>query len=279
MLFLGAGVSASAKTVTGKSLAGWGGFLTECAKKTTDPLNSQLFRLLDKKDYLLACELLQQNFGDDWGGLVSAEYGQLANPSALHTAILGLRQRIIITTNFDKLIDTAWANFADGSTHQPHVILGVDKEVFRILKDHEGKYLLKIHGTFDNKNSLVFSKSDYIRLAFGNENYSNFLESLLLNYTFIYVGFSMDDPAITSLMEMYTLRYPRSRPHYIFAPEGIEENIIDVHKRLRKLVVIQYDAKDNHAALAPLIEELGKQARSRYRDLLSDMMNLVEPEA
>ncbi|WP_196759885.1 SIR2 family protein [Pseudomonas putida] len=278
VLFLGAGVSASAITASGQRIAGWPKFLRDCAQRTDDPLRAQLVRLLDGKDYLLACELLQHHFGDDWGDIVTAEFGQQATPSPLHAALLGLRQRIIITTNFDKLIETAWANFTDGGTHLPKVISGVDQQVFRVLKDHEGKYLLKIHGTFDDARSLIFSRSEYIRLAFGNENYSNFLEALLLNFTFIYVGFSMDDPAITSLMEMYTLRYPTSRPHYIFTPQGIEENIVEVHKRLRKLVVIQYDSKDNHAALAPLIEDLGRQARARYRTLVSDMMNFVENE-
>lgn len=279
VLFLGAGVSASATTASGSRIAGWPKFLSDCAAQTEDPLRSQLSSLLANKDYLLVCELLQTHFGDDWGDIVTAEFGQQAAPSPLHLALLGLRQRIIITTNFDKLIETAWANFTGGGTHLPKVISGVDEQVFRILKDHEGKYLLKIHGTFDDAKSLVFSRSEYIRLAFGNENYSNFLEALLLNYTFIYVGFSMDDPAITSLMEMYTLRYPTSRPHYIFTPQGIQENIVEVHKRLRKLVVIQYDSKNGHAELAPLIEDLGKQARDRYRTLVGEMMTLVEKES
>ncbi|MDH8045799.1 SIR2 family protein, partial [Klebsiella pneumoniae] len=72
-------------------------------------------------------------------------------------------------------------------------------------------YIIKIHGSIDDVSNIVFSRSQYIRLAFGNENYSLFLDSLLLNYTFLFVGFSMDDPAITSLMELYAYRYPRSR--------------------------------------------------------------------
>ncbi|WP_227646137.1 SIR2 family protein, partial [Klebsiella pneumoniae] len=90
---------------------------------------------------------------------------------------------------------------------------------------------------------MVFSRSQYIRLAFGNENYSLFLDSLLLNYTFLFVGFSMDDPAITSLMELYAYRYPRSRPHYIITSSNIPQNIREIHRRLRKLIVIPYNAR------------------------------------
>jgi hypothetical protein len=119
-------------------------------------------------------------------------------------------------------------------------------------------------------------------MAFGNEKYAGFLENLLLNYTFLFVGFSMDDPAIISLMEMYALRYPSARPHYIFSPSGVPENISQIHKRLRKLAIIQYDPKNDHSELAPLVVELGKQARERQRQIISDAVTELEtiiPEA
>lgn len=275
VLFLGAGVSASALTASGKRIAGWPEFLQKCADLTVDPLKSQVEHLLASKDYLLACELLQSHFNDDWESLVSAEFGQIAAPSQLHIALLKLRQRIILTTNFDKLIEAAWGDLSNGGTHFPRMIPRVDERVFRILKDHDSSYLLKIHGTIDDAKTLIFSRSEYIRMAFGNENYSNFLEALLLNYTFLYVGFSMDDPAISSLMEMYALRYPNSRPHYIFSPKEIPQNIVDIHKKLRKLVVMQYDPKDNHRDLVNIVERLAVEAKDRYRNLVGEMMNAM----
>ncbi|XBW56795.1 SIR2 family protein [Dickeya fangzhongdai] len=95
-----------------------------------------------------------------------------------------------------------------------------------------------------------------MRLAFGNENHSLFLDSLLLNYTFLFVGFSMDDPAITSLMELYAYKYPKSRPHYIITSNKIPQNIRDIHRTLRKLIVIPYDQKNNHEELPKLIETM-----------------------
>jgi NAD-dependent SIR2 family protein deacetylase len=276
VLFLGAGVSSSAVTAGGGKIAGWATFLSKTAQKVEDPLRAQVIGLIDAKDYLLACELLQSALSDEWEEVVAAEYGQVATPSALHSALLNLRQRIILTTNFDKLLEMAWGQPEQGATHYAKVIARIDQDIFKILKNNESRYLLKIHGSVDDAETLVFSRSEYIRLAFGNENYSSFLENLLLNYTFLFVGFSMDDPAITSLMEMYAFRYPKSRPHYIFTPAGVPENILEVYKRLRKLSVIQYDPADNHAALTPLISELGNQARERQRTLISDAMTELE---
>jgi len=275
VLFIGAGVSSSAHTAAGGKILGWPAFLSATAEKVAEPLKNQVKYLIKSKDYLLACELLQMSLEDEWERLVTTEFGQVANPSALHKAVLELTQRIIITTNFDKLFESAWGLPGAAGTHYPKVISKIDRDIFRILKDAEGSYLLKIHGSIDDPASLIFSRSEYIRMAFGNENYSTFLDSLLLNFTFIYIGFSMDDPAITSLMEMYALRYPSSRPHYIFAPSIVPENIVMLQKRLRKLVVIQYDSKDDHAELAPLLIELRNLMRDRRKRIIAENMNAM----
>lgn len=272
VLFLGAGVSASAVTATGGRIADWGAFLSKCANDVPEKLKLQVKKLLGENDYLLACELLQGHFAEQWAQLVSAEFGQKANPSPLHHALLGLRQRIILTTNFDKIIENAWGNSTDGVTHFPVTISSIDNNIFRPLKDHERNYIIKIHGSVDNPNSLIFSRSEYIRMAFGNSNYNNFIESLLLNYTFLFVGFSMNDPAIVSLMEMYALKYPDSRPHYIFSGDKIDDNVISMYKRLRKLVLIEYDPVDNHSVLPVIISDLVRQSRERYRLLVSEML-------
>lgn len=83
----------------------------------------------------------------------------------------------------------------------------------------------------------------------------------------------MDDPAITSLMELYALRYPKARPHYIISPQDTPENIIEINRKLRKLSVIQYDnSSGDHSNLAPLVIEMGKQATEKQRQIISDAM-------
>lgn len=269
VLFLGAGVSASAITAQGNTIAGWPEFLTTMCSLVPESVRVQALELISKNDLLLACEILQSSLSDSWERHLSAEFGQKADPSALHAAIVGLQQRLILTTNFDKLLEVSWESVDKTATHYPTVISSVGNDVFKILKDHSRRYIIKIHGTIDNPESLVFSRSEYIRLAFGNANYSGFLENLLLNYTFLFIGFSMNDPAIISLMEMYALRYKTSRPHYILAADGIENNIADIFKRLRKLVFIGYNGEDHHKHLPSVIQKLGDQASARRREMFA----------
>lgn len=272
VLFLGAGVSSSVNLEMKNRFKGWPSFLEGAAEDRCVALKRQIKNLLKSKDYLLACELLQADYGESWERKVTEEYGRAAQPSSLHNSLISLRQRIILTTNFDKLIESAWSSsLVDGERHFK-VISKVDNDIFKVLKEHDSSYIIKIHGSIDDVSNIVFSRSQYIRLAFGNENYSSFLDSLLLNYTFLFVGFSMDDPAITSLMELYAYRYPKSRPHYIFTENTIPENIKSIHRRLRKLIVIPYSAKNNHAELPILINDMAKKADIKTKENIAALL-------
>lgn len=268
-LFLGAGVSASAAIDGNPAFKGWPDFLSSAATSRSKDLREQVVALIAAKDYLLACQLLQDDYDDEWQDLVTAEYGKAAEPSELHRSLISLNQRLVITTNFDKLIEAAWSKYTKAGDRSFKVLSAVDGNVFRVLKDHETPYLIKIHGSVDNAAGLVFSRSEYIRMAFGNESYSTFLDSILLNYTILFVGFSMDDPAISSLMEMYALRYSNARPHYIITPLGGPDNIREINKRLRKLSVIQYDSSNNHAKLPELIKDLAREANEKRREVIA----------
>jgi hypothetical protein len=269
VLFLGAGVSASAKTRAGGRIKGWEAFLSDVNKRAGGAVEKQVSELLDRHDYLLACEILKTHICDTWDREVALEFGQAAEPSRLHEAIVTLDQRIIVTTNFDKLLEMSWESKLGYATHFPTVISKIDANIFSLLKDHAGKYIIKMHGTIDDPTTIVFSRSEYIRMAFGNAVYATFLETMLLNYTFLFIGFSMDDPAVSSLMEMYALRYPKARPHYIMSPAGTADNIIDINKRIRRLIAITYDGSNNHAHLPTLINELSGHVKPRRKEIAS----------
>lgn len=279
VLFLGAGVSASATTLKGGRIADWNGFLASLSNDLSEPTLSQVQALIAAKDYLLAGEILQSALAEAWESKITEHFGQKAAPSSLHKALIGLGQRIILTTNFDKLLEVAFEQMDSTETHYPTVITKIEDNVFRSLKDHSRKYIVKIHGTVDDPSSRVLSRSEYIKLAFGNSYYSGFIENLLLNYTFVFVGFSMDDPAIMSLMEMYSLRYPNARPHYIFAPSPVPQNIVEINKRLRKLVFVVYDPVDNHAALPGLINEFAAASNARRREIFAEHRSALPESA
>jgi hypothetical protein len=272
VLFLGAGVSSSASTISGRRLEGWERFLVRVAQQASPSVRGQVDDLISARDYLLACELLRNDRGDQWNSLVQAEYNQAAEPSDLHRAIVGLDQRIIITTNFDKLLESSWVVKLGIASRYPVILSNLDDDAFRMLRDHDNRYLVKLHGTIDRPDELIFAKSQYQQRAFASSQYNSFLESVFLNFTVVFVGFSMNDPAVSLTIEQYAYRYPKCRPHYAFQEAPVAQNIIDMSKRLRKLNIIQYGASSNHAALPIMLENLNEQVETRRKEIIADNM-------
>ncbi|WP_133164300.1 SIR2 family protein [Solimonas fluminis] len=270
VLFLGSGVSASCKTRAGQQIRQWEPFLQFAAGKIKDKsLKSLVKQSLEQRDYLMACDLIREALGTEWTDLLKQEYQQVGEPSALHKALVKLEQRIVVTTNFDKLLESAWEQFSGSATHFPQVTTKIDHKAFAALRDVKGKFLIKLHGSIDDPDSMVFTKSDYADRAFGNWAYNEFLRVLLLTHTFLFVGFSMTDPAISLLVEQYAQSFPTARPHYMLVGGKVHDRLIEWNKKLRRLYVLPYKSDNNHAELPRLLTALGKKASERRRELLA----------
>ena len=267
VLFIGAGASKSATPRAGGSFKDWTEFLTEaCSKIADNALKRKILTRIKDKDYLIASEVLKANIGhDQWIRLLSNEFQQAAAPSPLHKALISLDQRIIVTTNFDKLIENAWSEVAN---RYANVISSVDEKAFRLFRNDE-PYLIKLHGSIDEPAGIIFDKTSYQRAAFANQFYRELIGTLLLTHTFIFVGFSMDDPAIQSVVESYAFRYYDSRPHYIFSSGKPDETMDELSRRMRKLFVIRYSSANGHAALVQALEQLSQETSERRRHLVA----------
>lgn len=272
VLFIGAGASKWAKPKGGGSFKDWPTFLLDAAKHATD---KKIRLLIEKRvrarDYLIASELLKSTLQEKWRTILTQEFQQAADISRLHKALISLNQRVIVTTNFDKLIENAWNDTAP--IRYPQVIGQIDEKVFRMFRDDE-TYLVKLHGSIDKPEEIVFDKTSYQNTAFANRFYAELLGTLLLTHTFIFIGFSMDDPAVSLIVESHAHRFPGTRPHYIFLSGPANQPIDDLSKSLRKLFVLRYQPKNGHVALAENIEALAEEVKKR-RQLLIAQAKLV----
>lgn len=264
VIFIGAGASKWAKPHSGNNFKDWSTFLEYAAQSTSSRIQKIVAERLKAKDYLIASEILKSNLADKWTGILEAEFQQAAEISRLHRAIISLGQRIIVTTNFDKLIETAWNDAK--ITHYPKVISKIDQQVFKLFRDNES-YLIKIHGSIDEPENIVFDKTSFQRGAFSNRFYQDLIQTLLLTHTFLFIGFSMDDPAVSLLVESHAHRYSDTRPHYAFVSGKQQPEIDNLSRSIRKLFVLRYPDANGHVALAEQIEELGKLGIERKKEL------------
>lgn len=271
-IFLGAGVSAGINTRAGKSIRTWARFLEDTAKQLSDTATAaEVTELVAQGEYLFACEILKESFGDRWESILKDEFEKIGNPSPLQESIISLGARITITTNFDLFIERHWERLNPKATHHLQVKNGISPECFSVFRDDK-PHLIKLHGSINQTDSMIFSLSDYAAKAHSNWQYSSFMETLLCTHTVIFIGFSMRDAAITNLLEIYAQRYPKNRPHYAFMPDFDSSRKIEIMKKYRKLFIVSYNSKNNHAQLTQHIKTLGRQIETRKKLAASSVL-------
>lgn len=279
--FLGAGVSAGVNTRTGQSVKTWSQFLRDASLSTNDQgLITEIDELLNKSDYLFACEILKDHFEDEWDSILKDEYEKIGDLSKLQRKILELQQRVTVTTNFDLFIESNWDKVNTNATHHLQVRNGLSEECFTLFRDNRD-YLIKLHGSINMPETMIFSLSDYASKAYSNWHYSAFMEMLLITHTVVFVGFSMSDYAVNNQLEVYAKKYPKNRPHYAFLPDFNSARNSRLIKKHRKLFALPYSSNDNHNELIQLLDELRQQidqrARLRSADDLAGQQNIIHP--
>lgn len=105
--------------------------------------------------------------------------------NAVDEMILDIAPHHIITTNYDTLLE----NSASINTAKYKVIYE-DKD---LLSNASDGYIIKMHGDIDHPQTIVLKESDYIDYEQTHPLISTYIKSLLVNHTFLFVGYSLND--------------------------------------------------------------------------------------
>lgn len=164
-------------------------------------------------------------------------------PSVSHQLLADLPCDLFYTTNFDVLLEAALEasgrDFATISTEED-------------AKDHSGRdqcQVRKIHGSIDTANSLVITRDDFLRYDARHPHISERLRTDLATTTFLFVGYSLDDPDFSLLYDRVFLALaPFERRHYITVFDANEHQVEDL--RRRGLEVIKLNDWNDSASVA-----------------------------
>jgi hypothetical protein len=120
-----------------------------------------------------------------------------ATPGDVHRALVELGLGVLVTTNYDQLLEKA------EPARQPYTW----KKSDGVLSDiKEGrKVLYKIHGTADDEHTVVMTRSEYDAAA-RDEPYQRAMSYLLQTYTFLLVGYGINDPLDLDLIFELNMR-------------------------------------------------------------------------
>lgn len=178
-LFVGAGVS------VGAGFVDWRGLLREIA----DDLKLKV----DEEHDLIAVAQYEFNKNQNRARLnrkIVEEFRDRATLSEAHRAIARLPIDTIWTTNYDRMLEKAYADEAK--------VVDVKHSIGNLLRrtPYADVLLYKMHGDVEHPDEAVLIKDDYERYQLKRELFSNRLQGDLTWRQFLFLGFSFTDPNI-----------------------------------------------------------------------------------
>jgi len=259
VVFIGSGISANAVNDAGERPPTWKAFLEKGAESLEKKESKDIITSIKKEDYLLACELLRKKLGrDEYNRLVHSCFDNGYHHDEIHHDIYLLDAPIYITPNFDKIFDVHVTNETGGNTTIKQYYDDNILDKIRCGKN----IVLKIHGTIDTEDRMIFTKADYAKARVEHARFYRILESLILTRTFLFLGAGLNDPDIQLLLENVAFTYRNARKHYFVTPDT-SKDILDVYKETMNLEFLTYNPKKGHEAL-----------RNGIKDLITEVRNL-----
>lgn len=106
-------------------------------------------------------------------------------PNPIDDEIFSIFPRHIITTNYDPLLEKS-----QSVNSLLYTVVARDSD---LLAEANDRYIIKMHGDLEKPDTIVLKESDYIKYEQEHPLISTFIKSLLVNHTFIFLGYSLND--------------------------------------------------------------------------------------
>lgn len=212
-IFVGAGVSKSSDTDYIR-LPSWGDLITE--------LKSDL-AIAEELDYLKLAQLHYLEFGEQtYNKTLKKYFPEDIIPSSLHSTILKVNPRVIITTNWDCIIENAIEQ--EGYLYDT---ICTDKD---LVKSTSQNKFIKIHGDFKNHN-IVFKEDDYLNYSRNFPLIENYIKSIFSTHTVLFLGYSYNDINLKHIMKWIQSHSASAPPMYLvsFAENKPQESYLRNH--------------------------------------------------
>lgn len=139
-------------------------------------------------------------------------------PTPSHHILTTFRWRAIATTNYDTLVEDAYA--ANKDAPQKVVPLLDDDQNFDIkLHDRDALPLLKLHGCVSQTRNpacpLILSADSFIDYETKRSRLFKWFAELAADRTVLFLGYSLTDPNIVAILERLTQTLPNRLRYYL----------------------------------------------------------------
>ena len=206
-IFAGAGTSVDAGFVN------W--------KKLVEPFASEINLDIEKETDLIGLTQYYINKKRHRGS-VNQEIIKKFSSRDAETEVMNLLTRLPITTywttNYDKVIEKGLEN------NNRRGDIKRNKDDLAISVPDSDAIVYKMHGDVDSPTNAVISKDDYERYSDKNSLFVTALRGDLVLKTFLFVGFSFEDPNLESILgKVNVLLGDNKREHYCIQKQVLEK--------------------------------------------------------
>lgn len=269
IIFLGAGISRNSENNKGRRPKTWESFLKEIANTICH--NQHIKKLINENDYLTACDVIKRRIGRDafTRSLRDEFLTPGYKPAPIHEHVFNLDSRIVATPNFDKIYETYANAKANASIVVKH---HYDTDVTDAIRD-EGRLILKIHGSIDSPDRMIFTRSDYAKARNDYRPFYQILDALAMTNTFLFLGCGVNDPDLKLLLEDAFFRHPLTRKHVMVLPKrNIHTDIAIIIEETMNLQILTYSSANDHIELTDSLKDLALRVEAN-RDKLRENSN------
>lgn len=252
-IFVGSGVSAGCTNVRGESPPTWDQFIDSLAECYYEGELPKELELLERAELVERARkskgVSDLEFARKVATFVDVSSGSYFSPSIVHNTLADLEPGLIITTNYDRIIERSLNSDPNGEvafnvwTYPDRVEQIISSSSCRVddgLGDlfREGSPLIvKLHGGIpdigpeaagevdvegvsDDSYQLVFSYKSY-RKAYGPEsNVPSFLRAVFASFQVVFIGYSLRDAVLRDILDSVgSLKGSRFR-HVILQQKG-----------------------------------------------------------
>jgi hypothetical protein len=252
MLFVGAGLSMMAGYPAWNTLVK--SLTDEVKKQAPAPRAAMLDELTQQNDYLMLADVARTQLGkNQYAAVLQKQLNKPTKPPHAHELIATTDYRGLITTNYDRLLETVvtqvrgWA--PKTFTHEAVSALAT------ALYEPE-LFIFKLHGDLQSPASVVLTSQDYDQLILRSPHVRSFLQAVFLNYTILFVGYSLRDPDFQLLLRELTLIFEGYTPqHFALLADSNDLTVDHLFTRMN-IRIISYNSHGGHQPVVDLLEQL-----------------------
>jgi hypothetical protein len=262
VLFIGAGVSTNSSNAHGERPPGWKSLVELLAAKFVNDhaATSRSVRAAVRSgDLLTAAETIEHYCRensrlDDFRAEIArltdggSAIDRVFHRNQIHERISDLAPRIIITTNFDNILERHFLNGFKAFTYNQD---GTDIASYVRQGD---EVLIKLHGGVADPARMIITRMDFTKLRREGRTTLETVESLLMTRTALFIGYSLDDPDMRMLLETQFGAKGARPGHYLLASDKTPSLKRSLLKEAYGVNLVTYSGEHEEGVLRSLEE-------------------------